>query len=55
MPDPQTTNEIIPVEIRRGVFIRIQGIPHDLSDAEATKVANVVMAMCSRNQEISDD
>jgi hypothetical protein len=51
----QTTNEIVPVEIRPGIFIRIQGIPHDFSEAEATKVSNVVMAICSGNEEISDD
>lgn len=36
--------EIIPVEIRPGEFVQIYGIPYDLTEQEADKIARVVKA-----------
>lgn len=36
---------IMPIEIRPDYFVRIAGIPHDLTVAEAEKIARVVIAM----------
>lgn len=35
---------VLPVQIRPGVFVRVQGIPWDLTHAEGEKIAAVVKA-----------
>ena len=39
---------IIPIQIRPDVTVRIQGIPHDLTQAEANKLAAVVIALAAK-------
>lgn len=34
--------DIIPIQIRPDHFVYIQGIPHDLTTREATKLANII-------------
>lgn len=36
---------IIPIRIRPDVVVRVQGLPFDLTEAEASKVAGVAMAL----------
>lgn len=43
---PGATN-IMPIQIRPDLTIRIQGLPFDLTQAEAKRIANVVMAMAT--------
>jgi hypothetical protein len=38
------TDEILPIQIREDKSVYIQGIPHDLTSAEAQKIANIVIA-----------
>lgn len=38
-------DDILPIEIRPGMFVRIAPLPYDLTKAEAEKIARVVMAM----------
>lgn len=38
-------DDLLPIEIRPGEFVLIKGIPHDLTDEEARKIAGVVLAM----------
>lgn len=37
------SDTIIPIQIRPDIIIYIQGIPHDLSQSEAKKIANIVL------------
>jgi hypothetical protein len=37
----------VPVPIREGLIVRISGLPFDLTQQEASKIANVVKAMAS--------
>lgn len=40
------TEEIIfPIPIRRGVVVKVAGIPSDLTPEEATKIGNVILAL----------
>lgn len=39
--------EVLPIEIRPGVFVRIACIPWDLTPAEAAKVSAVVLAFAT--------
>jgi hypothetical protein len=39
--------EIIPIQIRPDLVVRVQGIPHDLTKAEAEKISRVVLALSS--------
>lgn len=39
---------VVPIEIRPGVFVRIAGIPHNLTKAEAEKIGAVIIAMGAR-------
>mgnify|MGYP006275309033 CR=1 FL=1 len=41
---PSSTN-ILPIPIRPDLTVRVQGLPFDLTQAEARRIANVVMAM----------
>jgi hypothetical protein len=40
-----------PIPIRKGVIVRVAGIPSDLSPEEATKIGNVILAL-SGSQEL---
>jgi hypothetical protein len=45
MEAPAAAVSIIPIPIRPDLTVKIQGIPYDLTPAEAVKIANVVKAM----------
>jgi len=38
-------SSILPIPIRVDLTIHIQGLPFDLTEAEAKKIANVIQAM----------
>ena len=44
---PLMSNSIVPISIRQDVTVHIQGLPFDLSEAEAERIANVVRAMAT--------
>jgi hypothetical protein len=44
---PPAEVNILPVPIRPGLTIKIQGLPFDLTISEASKIANVIKAMAS--------
>ena len=47
-PSPVFDNaSILPIPLRRDLVVRIQGLPFDLSEQEARKIAAVVMAMAA--------
>jgi hypothetical protein len=46
-PSPMASNNILPIPIRADLTIYIQGLPFDLSEAEARRIAAVVTAMAS--------
>lgn len=50
-PRPSVDATILPIPIRPNLIVFIQGIPHDLTRAEAAKIANVVKAMASDGTE----
>jgi hypothetical protein len=37
--------DILPIQIREDLTVQIAGIPHDMTKAEADKIARVVLAM----------
>lgn len=39
------THDVIPIQIRPDLKVRIWGIPHDLTQAEAEKLSAVILAM----------
>jgi hypothetical protein len=41
------TASILPIPIRADLVVRIQGLPFDMTTAEARKIANVVLAMAT--------
>lgn len=43
--DFEAQNGVIPIEIRPGLVVRIQGIPFDLTPDEARKIVAVVTAL----------
>jgi hypothetical protein len=43
-PNPASAN-VFPIPIRESVVVRIHGLPFDLTEKEARKIANVVLAM----------
>lgn len=43
-PPSQTAN-VFPIQIRESLVVRIQGLPFDLTKAEAERIANVIKAM----------
>ena len=45
----QVSDFTIPIPIRGDLTVRVAGLPFDLTEGEATKIANVVMAMVYRN------
>ena len=44
---PPMSNSIVPIAIRHDVTVHIQGLPFDLNEAEAERIANVVRAMAT--------
>ena len=47
-PSPSTvmpSDNLLPIPIRQDITIYVQGIPFDLTENEATKIANVIRAM----------
>jgi hypothetical protein len=51
-PEPRTgssagpmASSILPIPIRADVTVHVQGLPFDLTEAEAKKIANVIQAM----------
>lgn len=38
---------ILPIPLRADLIVRIQGLPFDMTEAEAKKIANVVLAMAN--------
>ncbi|MER8507034.1 hypothetical protein [Mesorhizobium sp. M0199] len=44
---PPTSVSVLPIPIRQDLIVQIQGLPFDLTTAEANKIANVVRAMAT--------
>lgn len=44
---PLGTLNIFPIQLRPDLVVRIQGLPFDLTEAEARRISNVVMAMAN--------
>ena len=44
-PIQQASANVFPIQIREGLVVRIHGLPFDLTQAEAERIANVVKAM----------
>ncbi|CCV15715.1 hypothetical protein [Mesorhizobium sp. STM 4661] len=44
---PPASVSILPIPIRPELVVHIQGLPYDLTPAEANKIANVIRAMAS--------
>jgi hypothetical protein len=45
VPIPAAAGLIVPIPIRPDLTVHVQGIPFDLTEAEARKIAAVVTAM----------
>jgi hypothetical protein len=41
------SNSILPIPIRADTTVFVQGLPFDLTEAEAAKIANVIRAMAT--------
>ena len=41
------SNSIVPIPIRRDITVYVQGLPFDLNEAEAERIANVIRAMAT--------
>jgi len=44
---PPAVDKIMPIPLRQDLTVYIQGLPFDLTEAEARKIANVVLAMAN--------
>lgn len=44
---PAASVSIFPIPIRSDLIVHVQGLPYDLTEAEANKIANVIRAMAS--------
>ena len=44
---PPMSNSIVPIPIRQDTTVFVQGLPFDLSEAEAERIANVIRAMAT--------
>lgn len=44
-PPPPVASLILPIPIRADLTVYVQGLPYDLTQAEALKIANVIRAM----------
>ncbi len=53
MPPP-TAHTIVPVPLRADLTIFIQGLPLDLSQAEAEKISAVIMALATPAENYGD-
>lgn len=42
--EPASSGHVIPIQIRRNLTLRIGPVPFDLTKAEATKIANIILA-----------
>jgi hypothetical protein len=40
-----TSANVFPIQIRENLVVRIQGLPFDLTEAEAKRISNIVLAM----------
>ena len=49
-PAPLADELIFPIPLRDGVVVRIACIPSDLTSAEARKIANVVLALATKDE-----
>jgi hypothetical protein len=49
-PTPMTTSNILPIAIRADLTVYIQGLPLDLTQAEARKISAVVVAMAQAEE-----
>jgi hypothetical protein len=47
---PPLSSSILPIPIRPDVTVFVQGIPYDLTESEAAKIANVIRAMANPGQ-----
>lgn len=41
---------VVPIRIRPELTVFIQGMPHDMSEAEAGKIAAVIQAMAQKDE-----
>lgn len=48
---PAAANSIMPIPIRADLTVFVQGLPYDLTKAEANKIANVIKALAFTNEE----
>ncbi|MBL8545427.1 MAG: hypothetical protein JNL81_03135 [Hyphomonadaceae bacterium] len=46
-PTTAGISNILPIQLRADLTVRIQGIPFDLTEAEARRIANVILAMAN--------
>lgn len=46
-PPPAVATLILPIPVRADLTVYVQGLPHDLTQAEASKIANVIRAMAA--------
>lgn len=46
---PQVADFSLPIPIRNGLTVRVLGLPFDLTEGEASKIANVVKAMVNKD------
>lgn len=44
---PPLSSSILPIPIRPDITVFVQGLPYDLTEAEANKIANVIRAMAT--------
>lgn len=44
---PTAASSILPIPIRADLVVHVQGLPYDLTEAEAKKIANVIQAMAT--------
>lgn len=42
---PLSEDTIIPIQIREGMYVRVQGIPYDFTAEEAERVSRIIESM----------
>ena len=47
---PSAGGAIVPIALRADLTVHVQGLPFDLSEREAKKIANVILAMAMDNE-----
>lgn len=45
--EPSPSTNILPIQIRPDLVVRIHGVPFDLTETEARRIANVIIAMAN--------